>query len=167
MILFLETERLILRPISKDDTECLFEFFNDPEAMKYLPGTKTREQVKDWIFLVLNSYYSHHYGPLAVMSKEPHDFMGYCGLYLQKDVDGEDEVEILYGLIRQFWKKGYAMEAAKRVYEYGKNDLKIDRFISIIDPDNVSSANVAEKIGMTFEKEAIVWGKRYYIYTIF
>lgn len=165
MIPSLETNRLILRQISEDDIDSLLEFFNDSEAMKYLPGAKTREQVKEWVSLVLKSYTEHQFGPWAVISKKSNDFLGYCGLYFQKDVDGVDEVEILYGLIRRFWGKGYATDAAKRVYEYGKNDLKIDRFISIIHPDNVNSAKVAEKIGMTFEKKAVVWEKRYDIYS--
>ena len=74
---------------------------------------------------------------------------------MQKDVDEADEVEILYGFIRRYWGNGYATESAKKVYEWGK-DLKIDRFISIIDPGNIGSAKVAEKVGMTFEKEAKV-----------
>jgi len=166
MLPSLETKRLILRPISEDDINSLFELFNDAETTNYLQGTKTREEVKDWIFLVLNSYSKHPFGPWAVISKSSNEFLGYCGLYLQKDVDGADEIEILYGLIKRFWNKGYAIEAAKKVYEYGKNDLKISRFISIIHPNNTNSAKVAKKIGMTFEKQARVWGKDYRIYAI-
>jgi len=164
MLPSLETKRLILRPISKDDIDSLFELFNDVETTKYLQGTKTRVQVKEWISLVLDSYLKHQFGPWAVVSKNSNDFIGYCGLYLQKDVDGADEIEILYGLIKRFWKKGYAAEAAEKVYEYGKNNLKIKRFISIIHPENINSVKAAGKIGMTFEKEAVVWGKQYRIY---
>jgi len=164
MIPTLETDRLILRPISEDDIDNLLEFFTDPETIKYLQGRKTREQVKEWISLVLDSYRKYQFGPFAVINKNSNDFLGYCGLYLQKDVGGADEIEILYGLIKRFWNKGYATEAAKKVYEYGKNDLKIDRFISIIHPDNVNSVKVSEKIGMKFEKAAFVWGKQYNIY---
>jgi len=166
MIPTLETNRLMLRPITADDIDSLFEFFKDPKTMKYLPGTKTRHQVKEWISLVLDSYQNYSYGPFAVINKESGDFTGYCGLYLQKDVDGADEVEILYGLIKRFWGKGFAVEAGKKVHEYGKNMLKINRFISIIHPDNKNSAKVAEKVGMTFEKQAVVWRRQYDIYSV-
>jgi RimJ/RimL family protein N-acetyltransferase len=164
MLPILETDRLLLRPISEDDANDLFEFFTDSETTKYLPSTKTRDQVREWIELVLYSYQNHQIGPLAVISKDPNEFLGYCGLYLQKDVDGADEVELLYGLIKRFWKKGYAIESAKRVHDYGINELGIERLVSIIHPENSSSIGVAKKIGMTFEKEAIVWGKNYLIY---
>lgn len=164
MVPFLETDRLILRPISEDDIDSLFEFFGDAKTVKYLTGIKTRKQVKEWISLVLASYKKNRFGPWAIIRKGSNTFLGYCGLYLQKDVDGSDEIEILYGLIKQYWNKGYATEAAKKVYEYGKNDLNIKRFISIIHPDNVYSVKVAENIGMTLEKEADVWGKQFHMY---
>jgi RimJ/RimL family protein N-acetyltransferase len=162
----LETDRLLLRPISEDDINDLFEFFADIETTKFLPGTKTRDQVKEWISLVFDSYQKDKFGPLAVINKSSNDFLGYCGIYQYKDIDGAEEIEILYGLLKRYLTMGYATEAAKKIYEYGKNDLKINRFISIIHPDNANSVKVAEKVGMRFEKEVIVWGKNYRIYAI-
>ena len=40
-------------------------------------------------------------------------FIGYCGLHLQKNVDGTDEIEIGYGLLRKYWGQGFATEAAE------------------------------------------------------
>jgi ribosomal-protein-alanine N-acetyltransferase len=45
-------------------------------------------------------------------------------------------------------------EAAQAILNYGFEKLKLSRLICLIDPDNIGSQKVAEKIGMTFEREA-------------
>lgn len=161
----LETNRLILRTFTPNDIEVLFELFSDSEVMKHLPGIKSREEIEEWIRLVLKSYRDKGFGPWALICKESKQLLGYCGLYIQQNVDGKNEIEILYGLIRRYWNKGYATEAARAVYEYGKNQLKLNRFISLIARDNLRSVNVAEKIGMKLEKEIHMWGKQYLLFS--
>ena len=162
----METDRLFLRELTKNDISYLIDFFDDIEATKYLQGTKTLDEIKDWLSLVFHSYEQNGFGPLAIISKNENQFLGYCGLYLQNDVDGSDEIEILYGLINRYWGNGYAAEAAKKIHTFGKTELGIHRFISLIDPDNIRSSKVALKIGMTFEKECIIWNKNHHVYTI-
>ena len=162
----LETNRLILRVITKEDTDHLLALFSDSEAMKYFPGTKDWNETEEWISLVLESYRKNNFGPWAVIQEELNEFIGYCGFYFQKNVDGIDEIEILYGFIRKYWDNGYATEAARGVYQYGQNELKLKRFISLVAPGNIRASRVAEKIGMRLEKEASMWGKQYLVYSI-
>jgi ribosomal-protein-alanine N-acetyltransferase len=44
-------------------------------------------------------------------------------------------------------------EAAQAILNYGFEQLQLSRLICLIDRDNQASQNVAQKIGMTFEKE--------------
>jgi RimJ/RimL family protein N-acetyltransferase len=161
-----ETKRLIIKNIGQKNVEDLLELFEDPVAMKYLSGIKNREETEEWVSLVLESYKKYSFGPWAVILKDNNDFMGYCGLYMQENVDGRDEIELLYGLIRRYWGMGYATEAALGVYEYGKSELGITRFISLIPPGNTGSADVAEKIGMKLEKQTLMWGNPYDVYSM-
>ena len=162
----LETDRLFLRELVLDDIDDLFEFFGDTEAMKYLPGTKNLNEIKEWLSLAFESYQRMSFGPWALILKGSNRFLGYCGLYLQNNVDGKDEIEILYGLIKRYWGLGYAAEAANGVYNYGKSELRLTRFISLIAPDNHRSSKVAKKIGMHLEKETLMWGTNYHVYSI-
>ncbi len=159
-----ETERLFLRTILRNDVAALAEIFTDAEAMRYIAEAKDIDSIKEWISLVQKSYEHYGYGPWAVINKSTHQFLGYCGLYLQEDVNGNDEVEILYGLTRKNWEKGFATEAAKAVYELGSGKFNLKRFVSLIDPDNVRSINVAEKIGMTWHNKTYRWGRLYRVY---
>jgi len=49
--------------------------------------------------------------------------------------------------------------------EYGFNILSLTKLISIIDPKNIASIRVAEKIGFTKEKEAFIFSKNHDIYS--
>ena len=161
-----ETKRLFLRKLTLNDVAALVDFFADADAMRYLPATKNIDEIKEWISLVQKSYDHYGYGPWALIHKFSNQFLGYCGLCVQEDIDGNDEIEILYGLIRQNWDKGYASEAAIGVYEYGKDRLDINRFVSLIEPENIRSIKVAEKIGMEPRNNINRWGRKYCVYSI-
>jgi len=79
-------------------------------------------------------------------------------LFFFPDINGQAEVEIGYRLARSTWDQGYATEAAKAVCDYAFTMLGIKRLIAMIDPSNVSSIRVAEKIGMHYEKDVMLEG---------
>jgi RimJ/RimL family protein N-acetyltransferase len=64
--------------------------------------------------------------------------------------DGQ-RAEIGYVLNRQYWGKGYATEAARRVMEWMFDDGAVWRVWASCDVDNLASARVLDKIGMTRE----------------
>jgi len=66
---------------------------------------------------------------------------------------------------KTYWSKGFATEAAKACKEYAFYKLGLSKLISIIDPGNVPSIRVAEKIGFTKEKEVFIFDKNHYIYS--
>jgi [ribosomal protein S5]-alanine N-acetyltransferase len=96
--------------------------------------------------------------------KETNELICDCGLVKQK-VDGRTEVEIGYHINKKYWSKGFASEAAKGCKEYGFFQLGLNKEISIIDPRNIPSIRVAEKIGFTKEKESFIFNKNHYIYS--
>jgi RimJ/RimL family protein N-acetyltransferase len=83
--------------------------------------------------------------------------VGYCGFFHQI-VDEIEEIEIGYRLHPAYWDQGLATEAATAVRDHAFRDLKLPRVISLIHPDNIASRRVAEKIGMTHEKETVFRG---------
>jgi len=71
--------------------------------------------------------------------------------------------------LRQYWRRGLATEAARACRNYGvnrvgHNRLGYTRLISLIDPHNLASKRVAEKIGMTLEKKTTMFDKRIEVY---
>lgn len=163
----METSRLLLREYEYEtDLKPLFRLFTHEEAMRYYGGTKTEEETKAWINWNVQSYADNGFGLFALVEKQDNTFIGHCGLILQKDVDGVNEIEIGYALHPDFQGLGYAGEAALACKKFVFNTLKKYKVISLIDPENIPSIKVALAIGMHFEKEIQRWDKTIHVYSI-
>jgi len=62
-------------------------------------------------------------------------------------------VEVAYLINKEYWGQGLGTEAAQGILDYGFEQLGLSRLICLIERENQASMRVAEKIGMTFEKE--------------
>ena len=162
-----ETERLFLRHFHVVDGDALDRVFGDAEVMRYGNGVQTPEWVRKWLRGCLEDYYQKWgFGLWAVVEKETRDVIGYCGLSRFSDVGGQPETEVGYRLVREFWGRGFATEAAAAVRDYGFGTLGLARLIAIIDPRNAASIRVAEKTGMRFEKEVMFQGYLDHVYAM-
>lgn len=163
----LETDRLVLREMTVADVDDLMQIFGDPEAMRYYPSTKSRNEAQDWVRWVLNSYAANGFGLWLALRKDTGEFAGQCGLTLQ-DVDGVVEPEIGYLFVRRLWGQGLATEAARACRDHAFGPLDLERVISLPDPANLASRRVAEKIGMTLERKVWIerWHKTSCVYAI-
>ncbi|MFT4417197.1 GNAT family N-acetyltransferase [Fredinandcohnia humi] len=159
------TERLRLREMTKNDEENLMEIFSDPIAMQYYPSTKTREDAQRWIQWNLDNYQKHGAGLWICEVKENGMFVGQCGIVPQI-VDGVPEMEIGYLFARTHWGNGYATEAAVAAKDFGFKELHQPKLISMIYKPNTPSIKVAERVGMTLEKETLIKGRETLIYSI-
>src|SRR6266516_4500348 len=153
----LETPRLILRPFDEKDVDRMSELMVNPDFMRFSLGPKTREQTAAFLENVIGWHRAGLPSPFAVVIRSDGALVGYCG-FLHQEVDGEKEIEIGYRLHPDYWNKGIATEGARAVRDHAFRDLKLPRVISLIHYDNIPSRRVAEKIGMTFEKEILFRG---------
>ncbi|GAB3061840.1 GNAT family N-acetyltransferase [Virgibacillus ainsalahensis] len=161
----LSTERLNLRKMRQDDTANLLEIFSDPIAMRYYPSTKNEKETKAWINWNIKNYTSYGTGLWIVEHRETGEFLGQCGIVLQK-VDGVIEMEIGYLFKRSVWGNGYATEAALTCKKFGLEKSGLKKMISLIDVNNQPSIRVAERIGMKLEKKIIKWDKEIAVYAV-
>ncbi len=149
--MILETSRLILRPFQDEDIGRLAELMANRDFMRFSLGPYTREQTQS----VLQKFLSWNQAGLpsqfAVVLRENNYVLGYCGFLHRPEVP--EEIEIGYRLDRAYWNRGLITEAARTVHDYAFVSLKLPRVISLIHPENIPSRRVAEKIGMTPEKE--------------
>jgi RimJ/RimL family protein N-acetyltransferase len=142
----LETERLLLRPLTPTDSDDIYEIFSDPQVMRYYPAPYTRAQVDALLQRILQSYAEHGFGLWAIVRKDAPDvIVGDCGLLLQP-VEGQTELEIAYHLKPHFWGCGFATEAARACRDYALATLHAPRVVSLVGPDNQPSRRVAERV---------------------
>jgi len=152
--IILETKRLILRHLIMEDLADLFALYSDPEIRQYFPeGVLNLEETKEELEWHMNGHPKYpELGLWATIHKEAGKFIGRCGL-LPWQIDDKLEVEIAYLLDKSFWHQGLATEAAQGILKYGFEQLDLPRLICLIDPENIASQRVAERIGMTLERK--------------
>jgi RimJ/RimL family protein N-acetyltransferase len=154
MTVILETERLILRHQVPEDLDALWTLYTDPEVTRHIPDApRSREEAREEL-----EWHQHGHpknralGLWATIHKATGQFIGRCGL-LPWMLDGQAEVEVAYTLARTYWGQGLGTEAAQAILTYGFERLGLTRLVCLIEPGNIASARVAEKIGMALEKE--------------
>jgi RimJ/RimL family protein N-acetyltransferase len=161
-----ETERMILRPFAAGDADAVYGLFSDPVAMRYsITGVRDRAATAAWLERVIAIHDAHGHGFWAAVLKETGAYVGHAGL-LPQEVEGRREVEVAYWFLQSHWNRGLATEAACACRDYGFRELDRRRLISLIVPENVASQRVAEKVGMSLEREAIWKSTRMLVYSL-
>jgi len=161
----LETDRLRLRPFVRDDLDETAAMLGDPETMRYYPAPKSREESLGWIEWNLRLYAEHGFGLWVLELKETGEFAGDCGL-IPQTIEGSEEIEIGYHVVRRLWRRGLASEAAAACRDHARDVLGLQRVVSIINPENVPSQGVARKIGMELDREIVKWGERQLLFAM-
>ena len=148
----LETQRMVLRPMSLEDAAFILELVNEPSFIQNIGDRKVRslEDARSYIRNgPMASYERHGFGLYLMEMKETQESMGMCGLIKR---DTLDDVDIGYALVPRFWSQGYAVEAAQAMKDHARDVIGLKRLVAITDPANQGSIRVLEKIGFRFEK---------------
>lgn len=153
-----ETERLKIVSFDINDTDLLFQLTSNAEVMKFFPKILNHQETVEMISKILEHYKKYGHCFWKLLSKTDELFIGIAGL-LHQDIEGQEEIEISYRIIREHWNKGYASEAAQACREYAQNILNKKRLISLILPENIASIRVAQKLGAQKEKSVLFNGK--------
>jgi ribosomal-protein-alanine N-acetyltransferase len=143
----IETTRLQFRRFTPDDLHALAALRSDPEVMKYVAsrGPESIEKVQIVLDKVIAHCEHHGFAPWALIYKATGKLAGWCGF---KYLEDTKEVEIAYGFAKEYWGKGLASEAAAAVMQYGFAQLRLDRIVAVVWPENITSCRVLEKLGM-------------------
>jgi len=161
----LQTPRLLLRAFAESDLDEMSALMANPDFMRFSLGVFSREQTAGFLERMRARDRDGLPSQFGVVFQPNEKLIGYCGFFPQV-VDEIDELEIGYRLHPDYWGKGIATEAARAVRDHGFDELQLPRLISLIHPDNAASRRVAEKNGMTPEKETVFRGFPTVVFTI-
>lgn len=152
--IILQTERLYLRRLQNSDISALIDLWCDPDVTEHLGGPRDRVKLKTIFEEDAENPFAYEYDLWPVAEKQTNEVIGHCGL-LDKEIDGQAEIEINYIFKPSAWGQGYATEIGKAIVEYAFAEKELERIIALIKPENEASESVALKIGMQFEKEVV------------
>jgi ribosomal-protein-alanine N-acetyltransferase len=145
--IWLETERLALRPFGPEDLRWFLDLYRDPDVARYIGGSRPAAELEDLFRTRVLDYYDAHpgLGIWMTIERATGDFVGF---HLLNHLRGEPDIQVGYALLQDRWGLGYATEMAGALLRYGFRTLRLPRIVAITNIPNVASQRVLEKIGL-------------------
>ena len=143
-----ETERLILKPTGIEDTEFIFQLLNSPKWIQFIGDRNVRTSDDAKIYIqnrMLPQLEKCGFSNYTVIQKEDQTKIGTCGLYSR---EGMENIDIGFAFLPKFEKKGFAFEAASKLFYEAKNTFKINHLDAFTTKDNYDSQKLLEKLGL-------------------
>jgi [ribosomal protein S5]-alanine N-acetyltransferase len=148
----LETERLLLRPLTPDDAVTVARLAGSREIAHTtisIPHPYSENQAREWIMAHTGQFATGKEIVFGVVTGEDAQLIGAVGL---REIDAEhSQAELGFWIAVQAWGKGYATEATRRVIRYAFEELKLNRVYAHHMVRNPGSGQVLEKLGMRRE----------------
>lgn len=148
--MIIKTNRLILRPMSPEDIDTVYEYSSDIENTRYMLyyPHRSRQETAEFLDYVKKQWESNlpNLYELAVVLEGTQ--IGEVFLIMGED---RSEAEIGWLLHKAHWGKGYTYEAALALIEYARTELGVKSIFAECDAGNVASENLMKKLGMRLE----------------
>lgn len=151
----LETERVILRPLSVDDAEIIYaRWTSDDRVSKYVRWSthESAEITRQWLTFVENNNASEVEYQWGFVRKEDGYLFGCGGIHYNQE---ESAYELGYNIMYDFWNQGYTTEIAKRILLFAQEELGQTEFVAWHAVDNPASGKVLRKCGFMYETNEI------------
>ena len=161
----IETERLLMRKFAPDDLEKLIELRSDDEVAWGIGGAmaQSREFNEVRLQFAFDCYEKHGFGMMAMIWKRTGEMFGWSGL---QPLQETSEIEVGYGMAKEFWRRGIGLECAQAWLKYGFEAVGLERIVAVALPENIGSWRIMEKCGMKFEKREEHYGMECVFYGI-
>lgn len=168
----LETNRLVLRQIIKEDADEMFALRSNPEIMQYIPREmpKTIDDAVKHIEYMQGLLESGECINWAICLKNDQKLIGNIGYFRMQPEN--HRAEIGYMLNPDFHGQGVMQEALTEIIRYGFENMKLHSIEAVTDPENFASWKLLEKNGFIREghfKEDCYWQGKYldsYVYSL-
>jgi ribosomal-protein-alanine N-acetyltransferase len=144
----LETERLVLRPLTAHDAAALHRISNEPAVRRYLWDDEpvTRARIEEVVAQSVRMFPEEGVGLFGVRLRSSGELVGFCGFGHTQD--GPEEIELIYELLPELWGRGLATEASRACLHHAFVEVGLDTVVAGADAPNVASLRVIEKLGM-------------------
>lgn len=143
----IKTDRLILRPLTVNDADDVFEWTGDERVTEYMiyPCHKNIGVTREWLCSLDSLENEYTWG---FVRKSDGKLIGSGGIRFRTD---ENVWSFGYNLRYDCWGQGYATEASRRMIEYAYSENNAREFVSEHAVGNTASGRVIEKCGLVFD----------------
>ena len=142
----IETERLVLRPVTLDDAEAMFAYASNKENTRYtFPTNQSLEETRNNI---AQFYLANPLGRWGIELKNSGKFIGTIDLHKIDPV--LKKAAIGYIIHQKYWNQGLTTEANRAVIKLAFEEIGMNKLVAFHDKANPASGKVMEKSGMRF-----------------
>ncbi|GMA59856.1 GNAT family N-acetyltransferase [Alicyclobacillus fastidiosus] len=162
----LETARLWFRPYRVDDFLFYLSLWQDPDVVRFIGSGEVHEKAHlkmNYPYWLSRSELGK--GVLVMVLKATQQPVGHAGL-VPIEIDGRLHMELGYWVAKRHWGRGLATEAALFFRNLAFEQLHQSEIVSLIQPNNVRSIRVAQKIGMQHQRDTVFRGTLVHLYAM-
>jgi RimJ/RimL family protein N-acetyltransferase len=147
----IKTSRLVLRWISEDDIDALYEISSDPQVMRYSSFTPllNRDAAAAMQREIAESNLKNAWWKWGLALADSNKLIGTATLFNLNLSNGR--AEIGYAMGRAYWGNGYMNEALKALVKHAFEVVQLRRLEADVDPRNTASIRTLERLG--FQRE--------------
>lgn len=165
----IETERLVLRPLTPEDAPMMYaNWASDPAVTRFLrwephrDEAATRELLSAWAEL----YQNPDYYQWAMVEKATGQVFGSISIFTTSSVEPDQDPwtgfdhtggvwEVGYCIGKNWWNKGFTTEALKAVVDYWFRNTDGSWLACSHAAENPASGRVMEKAGFVYDHDSV------------
>ena len=150
----METERLLLREIQKEDVNDIFNcWMQNEDVSKYMwwKASDDIAEAEGFVQFELEQIDNAQWNRWIILIKNTNEVIGTC-LVFWNDEDAEPHWDISYNLGKKYWGNGYVTEAMKKVINFAETTLDMTECVTTYAKENIASSNVLHKLGFRDER---------------
>ena len=155
----LETERLLLRPMTVNDAESAFaNWTSDPDVARFMRWERHNDisETRAWLESEEELAESDAVYNWGFVLRSTGELIGSGGLIFVED---RGMYELGYNIMKKYWNRGLATEAAKRIIAFGRDELLQKRFFCCHAKDNPASGKVMTKAGFRYQSDGVYYSR--------
>ena len=157
------TNRLIADKMCADDFDELCRMHSDPRVMVTLGGIRSAAETDRFLREKLAHWVLYSFGYWMFREKKSGHFAGRGGIQ-HIEVGGNQEVEISYSVLADYWGRGLATEMAAALVAIAFEQLDLEDLVCFTLTTNPASQRVMQKVGFTYERTVIHEGEPHVLY---
>jgi len=142
----LETDRLILRPLTMMDKQEIYKWASDPRVAKYMLYSTYRSP-EDANYWLENIYATDRELDYGFVWKETGELIGSGGINYHPE---NGDWSLGYNIRYDMWGNGIVLEACQKIIEYARTNYEVKKIVGVFAVDNPNSGKIMEKLGMTY-----------------
>ncbi len=152
----LETERLLLRPISIADNDYVLAQLNDPGWLKNIGDRKVKTLEAATAYIENKILAALEKDPrcaffVAIRKEDPKQIIiGQCGVFKR---DGLEDPDLGFAFLEAYCGLGYGYESSSAVLEYALETMNLNKIVAITSDENIASQKLLNKLGLQYTKD--------------